>query len=47
MYVEGLIHGNITRTEALDIACIIENKLSHVTPAKLKLDRDIKLRDSK
>ncbi|CAL1686426.1 unnamed protein product [Lasius platythorax] len=32
VYVECLIHGNMTRAEALNVAQLIENKLSHVTP---------------
>ncbi|KAL6425857.1 hypothetical protein ACFW04_009693 [Cataglyphis niger] len=35
MYVECLIHGNMTKAEALDIAHLIENKLSYTIPLTL------------
>lgn len=45
MYVECLIYGNITRAEALNIAHLIDNKLSHVIPltiTHLEMHDDIK-----
>lgn len=35
MFVECLIHGNMTKAEVLDIAHLIEKKLLHTSPLTL------------
>lgn len=54
MHIECLIHGNVTKTEAIDIVRLIEFKLtntfSHMVPLlqqQLILSRDIRLEDGK